>query len=110
MSLYKEFSDKLEENNIADLISSITGRGPCDGTGPRPGGKGLGPCGQGQGPIQPDSNIGQFGAAPQAETIEIEETEDGSVKIKTSGICVNLSKCAILALKQYFQIKEKSDE
>jgi len=59
-----------------------------------------------QGPIQPDSNIGEFGANKEVTSVSISEEPDGSVKVSTDAICVKLHAPVIGALKKFFEMKE----
>jgi len=52
--------------------------------------------------VQPTDNTGSVGMVA-SKTIDIIEEDDGCLRLKTSEICVGLSKMAVDALKAYFE-------
>jgi len=66
-------------------------------------------CGA-QEPIQPDSNIGEFGANKDVTSISIMKEEDGSVKITTDALCVKLHQPVIEALKKFIEMEQNISE
>lgn len=79
--------NKLTEMDISDLMAAALGQGVCSKSQ--------------EGPIQPNSNIGEFGKNQQAAEISVMKDDDGNIKIKTAGISINLDPAIIQALKQF---------
>lgn len=90
--------EKICEMDVSDIIkTALAGNTPqeqpCQ-------------CAQAIKSVQPTDNVGQSGMI-SSPTVEITETDDGGIKLKTENICVKLSKMAIEALKTYLQKKEE---
>jgi len=62
------------------------------------------------GPIQPDSNIGEFGANKVAQTVNITKDEEGCIKISSDMLCVKLHPPVICALKKFFEMEQSSNK
>jgi len=91
----------LVEMDIKDLMSAIT-QGVQGGE--------HGNCPMNQDQIQPDDNVGEFGASQQTTEINILKDDDGDIRIKTAGICIKLNPAIVNALQQFMNSDAGSSE